>query len=156
MDAKRKLQKCWILSELRQKIWFWSAILDLTAIFDSFEKICSWFMLFRAVNRYRFFGIDTFETESILGFETFDTFDTDKEKRFFIFIFIQSSFLNYNYKDLPLLMLFCICIDKMWTWKWYGIQCIIIHTATQLSDIVTSSWKTPFRLNASTWTDLGL
>jgi hypothetical protein len=32
----------------------------------------------RAVNRYRFFGIDTFETELILGFETFDTFDTDK------------------------------------------------------------------------------
>jgi hypothetical protein len=47
----------------------------------------------RAVNRYRFFGIDTFETESILGFETFDTFDTDKEKMIYHF-HIYSKFFS--------------------------------------------------------------
>jgi hypothetical protein len=53
-------------------------------------------MAIRAVNRYRFFGIDTFETESILvfeTFETFDTFDTDKEKTIFHF-YIYSKFFS--------------------------------------------------------------
>jgi hypothetical protein len=56
----------------------------------------------RAVNRYRFFGIDTFETESILGFETFktfDTFDTDKEKTIFD-LFSTTTRTNY---------FFCCC-----------------------------------------------
>jgi hypothetical protein len=50
---KKRLKKYWILSELCEKIWFWSAILNRTAIFDSFDKICSWFMLLTKIQTHR-------------------------------------------------------------------------------------------------------
>jgi hypothetical protein len=62
------------------------------------------FLLSRTVNRYRFFDIDTFETESILGFETFetfDTFDTDEEKTIFHFHIYSKFFSQLHLKGRP-------------------------------------------------------
>jgi hypothetical protein len=39
-------------SQLCENIWFWSAILDRPAIFDSFDKICSWFMLLTIIQTH--------------------------------------------------------------------------------------------------------
>jgi hypothetical protein len=52
LNAKRRLKEYWIHSELCKKIWFWSAILDRTAIFDSFDNIRSWFMLLTKIQTH--------------------------------------------------------------------------------------------------------
>jgi hypothetical protein len=67
---KEDWKKLWILSELWQKIWFLSAILDRTAIFDSFDKKCSWFMFLTKIQTHCRRQTERKNTGKCLGYAT--------------------------------------------------------------------------------------